>query len=350
MTLPPAWYHDPEVFRRERVSLWGRQWLAVGTTHQLDRPGRYLATTVAGCPVLVVSDAAGTVRAFHNVCRHRAGPLVWDGAGTCSRLVCRYHGWSYGLDGALASARDFGCDPGALPLLAVHVDAWRGIVFVNLAPDPPPLADAIGAFAEQCAGVRWEDFTPGGEAHYDVGANWKVYAENYLEGYHIPLVHPGLNREVDASRYTVTVGERWCRHDAPTRQGAVNAGLWIWCWPNLALNVYPGGMNIERFVPLSPTTTRVSYSYFFAGAAHEAVVAMSTTVLEEDRRICEAVQRNLEAGVYTAGVLSPRHERGVDAFQGWVRSALAEATARDTAEPGSAAFSAPGEPTHPARG
>ena len=350
MTLPPEWYHDPEVFRRERGSLWAGPWLAVGTTHELDRPGRYLATTVAGWPVLVVADAAGTVRAFHNVCRHRAGPLVWDGAGTCSRLVCRYHGWSYALDGSLLSARDFGCDPGARPLLELPSDTWRGIVFVNLAPDPPPLLDAIGAFAEQCAGVRWEHFTPGGEAHHDVGANWKVYAENYLEGYHIPLVHPGLNREVDASRYRVTVGERWCRHDAPAREGAVNAGLWIWCWPNLALNVYPDGMNVERFVPLSPTTTRVSYSYFFAGEVDDAVVAMSTTVLDEDRRICEAVQRNLEAGAYGAGVLSPRHERGVEAFQAWVRSALAGVAARHAPGPAPAGLSAPGARTPPAPG
>ena len=322
MTLPPSWYHDPEIFRRERDRLWGRHWLAVATASQLDAPGRYVATTVAGWPVLVVSDADGRVRAFHNVCRHRAGPLCWDGVGTCTRLVCRYHGWSYGLDGTLTSARDFGCDPGERSLLALRCDTWRGIVFVNLASETSPLADEIGEFAEQCAAVRWEDLVHRADAHHDVEANWKTYAENYLEGYHIPLVHPGLNREVDASRYTVTVGSRWCRHDAPTRDGAVNAGLWIWCWPNLALNVYPGGMNLERFVPLSPTTTRVHYSYFFAGEVDEAVVSMSTTVLEEDRRICEAVQRNLEAGAYGEGVLSPRHEGGVEAFQAWVRHAL----------------------------
>jgi choline monooxygenase len=320
--LPPEWYHDPALFGRERELIWAREWLAVTTSSHLDRPGSYVATTIAGWPVLVVRDASGAIRGFHNVCRHRAGPLVWDGVGTCTRLVCRYHGWAYGLDGELASARDFGCDPGALSLHPIRTEVWRGLVFANLDPEAPALVEALGDFAEQCADVAWEPFVHHGDADHEVAANWKTYAENYLEGYHIPLVHPALNREVDAARYEVTVGDRWCRHTAPTRSGSVNAGLWIWRWPNLALNVYPGAMNLERFVPLSPTRVRVSYSYFFAGEADDDVVAMSTTVLSEDRRICEAVQRNLEAGAYRAGTLSPRHERGVAAFQGWVRDAL----------------------------
>ena len=302
--------------------MWAREWVVAAMTSQLPEPRRYVAATVAGWPILLVTDDDGTLRGFHNVCRHRAGPLAWDGAGSCSRIVCRYHGWAYGLDGALVSARDFGCDPGEQPLLPVRAEVWRGFIFVNLDPDAAPLLESLGDFVDQCAAVAWETFTHAGDAEHEIASNWKTYAENYLEGYHIPLVHPGLARELDVAAYEVAVGDRWCRHSAPTRAGSVNAGLWIWRWPNLALNVYPGGMNVERFIPASPTRTRVSYSYFFAGERDEAVIAMSKTVLDEDRRICEAVQRNLEAGVYRSGTLSPRHEQGVAAFQRWVRAAV----------------------------
>ena len=321
VTLPPEWYHDPVVFQRERAQIWGRSWLYVAAIGQLADAGRYVATTVAGWPVVVVGEGGEKVRGFHNVCRHRAGPLVWDGSGTCTRLVCRYHGWAYGLDGVLASARDFGCDPGPISLHPVRAEVWRGLVFVNLDMDAAPLTDALGDFAEACAGVTWEGFAHRSDVDHDITANWKTYAENYLEGYHIPLVHPGLSREIDVSRYEVSVGDRWCRHRAPTRDGAVNAGLWIWRWPNLALNTYPGGMNVERFIPLTATTTRVSYSYFFDGELDEDVVNTSRAIVGEDRRICEAVQRNLEAGVYRSGWLSARHETGVAAFQDWVRAA-----------------------------
>ena len=161
---------------------------------------------------------------------------------------------------------------------------------------------------------------------HEVAANWKVYADNYMEGYHVPLVHPELNREIVAKEYRVEVGDHFCEHSAPARDGAVNAGRWLWRYPNLALNVYPDGMNIERFVPVDHRRTLVLYDYFFrdldARAANEEVVRVGCTILEEDRAICEAVQRNLESGVYDVGRLSPRHEAGVAAFQGWVTESL----------------------------
>jgi choline monooxygenase len=153
-----------------------------------------------------------------------------------------------------------------------------------------------------------------------------VYTDNYGEGYHIPLVHPALNRELVAKEYRVEVGDHFCRHSAPARDGAVNAGAWLWRYPNLALNIYPGGMNVERFVPVDPTHTRIVYDYFFADLddreQNAAVERMGCAVLDEDRAICENVQRNLAAGVYTAGLLSPRHENGVAAFHRWLEESL----------------------------
>jgi choline monooxygenase len=163
------------------------------------------------------------------------------------------------------------------------------------------------------------------EAEHVLACNWKTYADNYLEGYHIPLVHPGLNKEIDAKRYVVDVDERhrWVQHSAPARDGAVNAGRWLWRWPNLALNLYPDSMNVERYDPLAPSRTRLRYSYSFRHPsdreACDEVIRSSSQVTAEDVAICESVQRNLESGTYDTGWLSPKHEGGVAAFQRWIR-------------------------------
>jgi choline monooxygenase len=326
-TLPASWYHDPAVYACERQAIFGREWLLVGHAGELARPGAYLATTIAGWNIVVVRDATGVLRGFHNVCRHRAGPLVDNGIGQVTTLVCRYHGWAYDLDGRLRTARDFGessdFDPEVCSLAPVTAAHWRNLVFVNLAADARPLLEALGGLADACEPFPMEDMVHTLDVDHDLEANWKTYADNYLEGYHIPLVHRELNRQVDASRYSVTVGDRWCRHDAPARKRAATNGRWLWRWPNLALNLYPDAMNIERFLPVGPRRTRISYRYFFRdGVIDEEVLRVSKTLIEEDRSICEAVQRNLESGAYTAGVLSPRHEEGVGAFQSWVREAL----------------------------
>jgi choline monooxygenase len=328
-TLAADAYVDPAAYERERHAVFAREWQLTGFRAQLRAPGDYVQHTIAGWPVVVAVQDDGSLRAFHNVCRHRAGPLVTDAAGQCRSFVCRYHGWAYALDGTLTSARDFGGDLDAseFPLFDVQVDEWRGLVFVNLDPGAPPLGTDHGAFFEAAAGHDLEQFTYSHRLEHEVAANWKVYCDNYGEGYHVPLVHPELNRELVAKDYRVDVGDRFCRHSAPTRDGAVNAGLWLWRYPNLALNVYPGGMNVERFLPDGPRRTRVLYDYFFAdlGATAEnaEVERMGVSILDEDRVICEAVQRNLEGGVYTTGVLSPRHENGLAAFHEWLRASLA---------------------------
>ncbi|MDQ1521003.1 MAG: choline monooxygenase [Actinomycetota bacterium] len=328
-TLPAAMYTDPSVYERERHSIFGRQWQLAGFRAQLREPGEYVRYDFAGWTIVVVVQDDGALRAFHNVCRHRAGPLVTDDRGSGGSLVCRYHGWAYALDGRLRSARDFGddvLDRDAFGLIEVRVDEWRGLVFVNLDDEVPALSEDHGAFFEAVAHQPLETFSYSHRLVHRVAANWKVYCDNYGEGYHVPLVHPELNREIVAKEYRVEVGDHFCEHSAPARDGAINTGTWVWRYPNLALNVYPGGMNVERFVPDGPSDTYVVYDYFFADldAINEnaEVVRLGCDILDEDRAICEAVQRNLETGIYDTGVLSPRHENGVAAFQQWVRESL----------------------------
>jgi choline monooxygenase len=326
--LPASAYSDPVRHEAERRAVFAREWIAVGDAERLEEHGAYVASPVAGYPVLVVNDG-GRLRGFHNVCRHRAGPLVWDGAGTCRSLVCRYHGWSYGLDGTLRSARDFGGELATeeLALIDVAVATWRGLLFVNLDGAAPPLTEWLGAVVDRCAPWDLEALQVVHRSGHDIDANWKVYAENYQEGYHIPLVHPGLHRQVDSSRYAVELVGPVAVHSAPTREGSVTDGTWLWRFPGFALNLYRSGMSLETYWPTEPTSTRVEYTFFASADTPPeeawATVENSVRVLDEDRVICEAVQRNLTAGVSRPPVLSPRHEGGVGLVHELVERALA---------------------------
>src|ERR1700679_4362627 len=112
-TLPTRFYRDPAIYEDERRAVFARNWLLFGHESQLADPRAYVAGSVAGFPLIVVRGTDNVIRALHNVCRHRGGPLADDGVGKCEgALVCRYHGWRYALDGRLASARDFGAAEG----------------------------------------------------------------------------------------------------------------------------------------------------------------------------------------------------------------------------------------------
>jgi choline monooxygenase len=321
LTLPSALYRDPEAYARERQGVFAAGWQFLGHENEARAPGDYIAGEVAGWPVLAVRGADGTLRGFHNVCRHRAGPLVGDGHGNCGgELTCRYHGWRYALDGRLRSAVDFGAtegfDPREFGLHPVRIETWRGFVFVNLdrkAGGLDELAAPLDGLFDSF-GVKMAPATL--RRSHDLACNWKTYVENYLEGYHIPMVHPRLDSEVDTANYRVRMEGAVAVHEVPTKSG-VNDGLWAWLWPNLAFNVYRYGLMVEHMRPMGHDRTRLDYLYFYdpETADLDAILAASDELTLEDKSICEAVQRNLDAGVYESGVLSPRHEDGVAWFQ-----------------------------------
>jgi len=270
------------------------------------------------------------VRGFHNVCRHRAGPLAEDGEGHCEgAIVCRYHGWRYALDGRLANARDFGpaegFDPRDFALFSLKCETWRGFIFVNMDSDAAPLGETIAPLDARTHDVPLESFRFWRRQTHELRCNWKNYVENYLEGYHVPLVHPTLNEQIDAAKYSVDIVPPAIIHWAPPRGDVPMSGLWAWLWPCLGLNIYKDGLMMERMWPLGPDRTVLDYLYFFpegmAEADRERPLASSGIITAEDVRITEAVQRNLDAGIYATGRLSPRHEMGVAWFQSQVAGA-----------------------------
>ena len=323
--LAARWYSDHDQYQNERRAIWGSEWLMFGVSAELSRPGQYVADEIAGYPLLVVVDPQGELRGFHNVCPHRAGVIQWPGCGQTGNLVCRYHGWAFSWDGSLKSARDFGDTPTPddHSLRSIRVETWGPLVFVNLDENAPSLASTLGSLD---TAVRQHDFTAftyGRRLVRTLECNWKTYVDNYLEGYHVPLLHPLLNSAVDMKTYSVEVpDDTYCIHRAGQVQGSASAGVWVFRYPNLAINVYADGMNVERIVPLSSTRTAVVYDYFahdVSEAKIQSMVEMSNVTLDEDQAIAELVQRNLDAGIYEAGPLSPRHENALAWFQGRIR-------------------------------
>jgi choline monooxygenase len=327
--LPVELYRGEDALRNDRTGVIRRTWQFIGHVGQLAAAGDYLADVLGGAPVVVVRKADGELAAFHNVCRHRAGALVADGTGNCGEaFTCRYHGWKYALDGRLRSAVDFGALPGFDPrqygLFPIKVEIWRGLIFVNQDLAAAPLADLIGPLAK-----RWAEdgsaFPLVETRTHTIRCNWKAYVENYLEGYHIRSVHPEFDGDVVVAEYRTEIeGEVIFAH-APMRDASVYGGLWAWLWPNLAINVYRHGYMVERMTAVGPAETRLDYFYFFDPAFAGELPAMfelSDLVTAQDLQVCEEVQRNLEAGVYRGGVLSPKHEQGVAWFQDRIAEGL----------------------------
>src|SRR5690349_10318478 len=195
-------YLDPKLETAEDELIFERTWQLAGHVCALPKPGSYATARAGYQPVLVVRDDEGQLRAYFNVCRHRASCLL-TGTGQCKGAIrCRYHGWTYRFDGSLIGvpeALQFGdrLDKSTLGLHPVRVEELCGLVFVNLDPDAMPLADLVGDLPDRLARYRigeLESFAPAGGTQ---PANWKVVAENYLEGYHIPIAHPGLMRMLD---------------------------------------------------------------------------------------------------------------------------------------------------------
>lgn len=344
-TLPARWYTAPEFLDLERERLFARTWQMVGHTADVTRPGDFFCCELLGEPLVVTRGEDGGLRGFYNVCRHRAG-VVAAGKGNRRTLQCQYHGWTYRLDGALLRTPEFegvaDFDPGCFGLKPVRVEAWGPYVFVALDAQAAPLAAYLGEILTETARLPVAAMRRVERRVYEVKCNWKVYIDNYLEGYHIPVAHPGLYRELDYERYRVetrrfhsrqhsplrpVTGEGVNRRFAPIR--ADDQVLYYWVFPNFMLNLYPDNLQANLILPLGPDRTATIFEWFYLehadGATWENLhqsIAFSDQVQQEDIEICEAVQRGLGSRAYTQGRFSVKRENGVHHFHALVNEFL----------------------------
>jgi Rieske 2Fe-2S family protein len=364
----PAWaYRSPEFFQAERREIFARTWLLVGHVSQLREPGDYVSMTIAGEPIAVVRGKDGELRAFSNVCRHRAARVL-DGAGNCGKAMrCPYHGWTYGLDGQLLAIPEKtgfpGFDKDANGLWPLSVGVAAGFVFASLAPDPVPLAEYLGPFEEWLAPYRPERLVRYGVGTDVLPINWKNSIDNYLEGYHIPVGHPGLLRLLDYKRYLVeTTGSAVSIARSPMRDKASNVwqerlyqrlmrpmpGLrepenrewnFIFAFPGMTFNLYPDQIDFWLNYPLDERRTMTVWNTFrppeTAGRRDRLVRRLNTRinmlVQHEDNELTARVQEGLGSSLYRAGVIGER-ENGLLHFHDLVREAIPAAAIDDEAE------------------
>ena len=335
-SIPARFYVDSEVFALERERIFARAWQVVGHSDQLKNPGDFFTTELHGEPLLLVRGTQGELRGFYNVCRHRAGPPAED-CGSRKLFRCGYHGWTYGLDGALISAPEFegayDFKPEQFALIPVRVEEWFNLIFVNLDPKAEPLMKSLGELPKQAARFNFAGMKLFERRTYDTKCNWKTYVDNYLEGYHLPSVHPGLNRELDYNAYTVEPYARHVRQFSPIRgaqPGDATARRYqearedlttdyFWIFPNWMLNCYPDNVSLNIVLPLGPERTLAIFEWYLpekdlgSQTANDSV-RFSDEIQIEDGAICETVQKNLHSRSYQRGRYSVKQEKGVHAF------------------------------------
>ena len=322
-TLEGAFYSDAAMFARLRERVFARTWQWVGELADVAEPQslapRTLLPGFMDEPLLLARDAAGTLRCLSNVCTHRGNILVTQ-ACRAKEIRCGYHSRRFELDGRMTfmpefkEAREFPSAADNLPVVALG--EWAGLGFASLDPAAPFddfLADVRAATAAlPLAEMRLDQAR---SRDYTVQAHWALYVENYLEGFHIPFVHKGLNEVVDYGSYETRLHRYSNVQFARTRAGEPAAQYW-WIFPNLMLNFYPWGLSLNCVEPLAIDRTRVAFRAFVWDRAKlgEGAGACLDRVEAEDEAIVEAVQRGVRSRLYRRGRYSPTRERGVHHF------------------------------------
>lgn len=353
--LDPRLYVDPASLAHEQQAIFARSWQLAGHVADVAAPGRYLTARVGAESVLVVRGDDGELRAFRNVCRHRAARLR-EGRGECGKaLRCPYHGWTYRTDGSLIGVpegRGFpGLDKSALPLMPARAETFAGLVFVNLDADAAQLHHQLDGLEHRLAPYQLHRLTRFSESTSSQPANWKIVADNYLEGYHIPIAHPSLMRLLDYQRYTVEVGDGYVWFEAPLRAkpsgnrmerayqrmvrplpGLTDADRAVWryvyLWPNTTIDLYPDQVTTWQINPDGIDKTHDVWSCYRAerpGAAMRAVQRLNhrlnAEVSDEDADLVARVQAGMATSGWRPGPLGER-EAAVAWFADRVRRAL----------------------------
>jgi len=337
-TIPAAMYTDAALFERVRDRVFARSWQIAADHTQVRTPRRAHPFTflegVIDEPLLLTRDESDNLHCISNVCTHR-GNLVVEQPADLPALRCRYHGRRFALDGTFQSMPEFEdveghpapCDN----LAQVPVANWGPLIFASL--DPAfAFDDLVGDMKARLGWLPLDEFVfdPSRSRDYLVQANWALYCDNYLEGFHIPFVHAGLDKVLDYRAYRtelfrysslqlgVTSGGESV-FELPTESpdhGESIAGYYYWLFPNLMFNFYPWGLSINIVKPLAVDRTRVSYLTYVWDASRidQGAGAGLDRVEREDEAIVEAVQRGVRSRLYDRGRYSPSREQGVHHF------------------------------------
>jgi choline monooxygenase len=349
LSLRSEAYTDAAWFEADLRAIFARTWQWICHVEELASPGSYVSATVAGMPIAIVRGRDHELRAFYNVCKHRAHELL-AGSGTTRNIVCPYHAWTYGLDGQLKAARRADrmdtFDKVEVCLDQVQVEEFGGFVYVNLDPIARPLREQAGDLAAEIE--LWapdvEKLTFAKRLTYDVATNWKNVIDNFLECYHCHIAHKEFVDLVDMDTYEVKTHGIWSSHFAEAGRhenaaydvsgaSVTQHAVW-WLWPNTCLLRYPGRGNFMVFqvIPAGPDRTLETWDFFFETSELEDAEVQSVRYVDEvlqqqDIALVESVQRGMGTPAFDQGriVVDPSgsglSEHGVHHFHGLVLEA-----------------------------
>ena len=342
--LPNRCFTSQAFLDRENERLFARTWVLAGFDHELPEPGDVVPCVAAGQPIVLCRARDGSLRAFHNACRHRGARLVAEPCKRPQRIACPYHAWTYDFDGTLIARPYFaGTDPKAqdlpagpeLNLVPVRVETWRDLIFVNLSGDAPPLAAHMAPIDEKLAGYDLKALRYAGKVEFEVAANWKFACENFAENYHVFAAHPKLSKFVPQAERTPGQFEGHCffngyrfKAGEEGRGGALphypglsaeqeHEGLWMLLFPTLGIEIWPDQFALFRVIPLAPDRIREEIHVYLIGEAADspawaearaAVFEMWRSLNEEDVKLLEALQAGRRSDSYQGGVFSPYWE------------------------------------------
>ncbi len=358
----PGWvYHDPEYFKVEMERLIRPAWQIVCHANEIREAGAWRTLEILGESILVIRGGDGAARAFANVCRHRGSRLVDGAAGCAKRLTCPYHAWTYATDGrlvAVPSSEDYpGLDPARLGLIPVELEEWHGFLFVRLAGGGPGVAEMMAPYEAEAAPCRLAEMEAIGRITMrprDV--NWKNVADNYSDGLHIKVAHPGLTR-LFGGDYRIEAGAHVDRMsgelvERPSRnlserayqaflpEEAGRSWLYFKLWPNVAIDIYPDQVDFMHFVPVGPTETMIrEVSYALPDARREMRAArylnwrINRQVNAEDTALIRRVQQGMHSSYYRPGPLG-RSEVCLRSFAQKLRRLIPEARLDQPPPPG----------------
>jgi choline monooxygenase len=356
--LPNAAYTAAAFLDAERKSVFAENWIFLSVGAEIPDAGDVLPVVAAGLPLLLVRDAAGAIRAFHNVCRHRGTQLVGEKQKRRPKLVCRYHSWTYELDGKLVMTPFFGgpdnhespcIDRGRMGLEPVQCDSWNDLVFVNPSGTAPPLAEHLEPLTRRWSHYDFSLLRYGGSCRFDVTANWKLAMENFLESYHLPFAHPTLNAASKMEAHYSIVEELYLGQgsdgyepgiaghaDLPRFPGLTAAqqktAEYPTLLPNLMLGLHPDYLFVFGVDPVAPDRTAETFYFYFIGdaALSDAFADARKNVVElwrktnlEDIVVVEGMQIGRRSPGYHDGRFSPYHEVTTHEFQRRIANQMA---------------------------
>ncbi|KAK1710610.1 hypothetical protein CaCOL14_008853 [Colletotrichum acutatum] len=343
-TLPASWYREPGFYQLERRAVFSKSWILVSHVHQFSEPGKYARYEMAGYPFFIIKDRAGNINAFLNVCRHRAFPIVHEKEGKAFVLSCKYHGWSYSMNGNLAKAprfdqvEDFDKSEYELYKVHSHVDSL-GFFWINLdAAEKPTLS-----WEEQFGGVdkqpRLESFDMSNYEYDHTWSmegkfNWKTLIENYNECYHCPTAHPGLAPFFKGNKQmNYGLNKYWVEHLGAKGEQRASSVSPTYMFPNASVTLTPVFFYMMSIVPTSATTSLMRYEVYRSKTATpeelKEKLDFFSQVESEDKWLANGSQSNLNSDTYTTGPFHPDVEEAVVYVIGKVKGLLHDHVAEE---------------------